>query len=40
MKDALGEHIHSFFLRRKRDEWAKFSATVTEWELKHYFAGA
>ena len=27
MKDALGEHIHSFFLKKKRDEWHKFEST-------------
>ncbi|MDR3987965.1 MAG: glutamine synthetase family protein, partial [Collinsella sp.] len=26
MKDALGEHIHSFFLKKKRDEWHKFES--------------
>ena len=31
MKDALGEHIHSFFLKKKRDEWHKFESTITEW---------
>ncbi len=36
MKDALGEHIHSFFLKKKRDEWHKFESTITEWEIKHY----
>ena len=40
MKDALGEHIHSFFLKKKRAEWAKFTSTVTEWEIKHYFANS
>lgn len=40
MKDALGEHIHAYFLKRKRSEWRKFASTVTEWELKHYFADA
>lgn len=40
MKDALGEHIHSFFLKKKRDEWHKFESTITEWELKHYLANS
>ena len=35
MKDALGEHIHSFFFKKKRDEWHKFESTITEWEIKH-----
>lgn len=40
MKDALGEHIHSFFLKKKRDEWHKFESTITEWEIKHYMANS
>lgn len=40
MKDALGEHIHSFFLKTKRDEWHKFESTITEWEIKHYLANS
>lgn len=38
MRETLGEHIHAFFLRKKRDEWAKFASTITKWELKHYLA--
>ena len=40
MKDALGEHIHSFFLKKKRDEWHKFESTITEREIKHYLANS
>ncbi|AZH69029.1 glutamine synthetase family protein [Collinsella aerofaciens] len=40
MKDALGKHIHSFFLKKKRDEWHKFESTITEWEIKHYLANS
>ncbi len=40
IKDALGEHIHSFFLKKKRDEWHKFESTITEWEIKHYLANS
>ena len=40
MKEALGEHIHSFFLKKKRDEWHKFESTITEWEIKHYLANS
>lgn len=40
MKDALGEHIHSFFLKKKRNEWHKFESTITEWEIKHYLANS
>ena len=40
MKEALGEHIHAFFLKKKRAEWERFNATVTEWELRHYLANS
>lgn len=40
MKDALGEHIHSFFLKKKRAEWHKFESTITEWEIKHYLVNS
>lgn len=40
MKDALGAHIHSFFLKKKRNEWHKFESTITEWEIKHYLANS
>lgn len=40
MKDTLGEHIHSFFLKKKRNEWHKFESTITEWEIKHYLANS
>lgn len=40
MKDALDEHIHSFFLKKKRNEWHKFESTITEWEIKHYLANS
>ena len=38
MYETLGEHIHSFFLRKKRDEWNKFNAAVTDWEIDRYLA--
>ena len=40
MRETLGEHIHSFFLKKKRQEWEKYSSTITEWELKHYLANS
>ncbi len=40
MKDALGEHIHAFFLQKKRDEWAKYASTITAWELDRYLANS
>lgn len=36
MKDVLGEHIYSFYLQKKREEWAEYNADVSKWELDHY----
>ncbi len=36
MKQVLGEHVHSKYLEAKRDEWARFRAQVTTWELEEY----
>jgi glutamine synthetase len=38
MREILGEHIHSYFVRNKRAEWAEYSAHVTDWELSRYLA--
>jgi glutamine synthetase len=38
MREILGEHIHSYFVRNKRTEWAEYSAYVTDWELSRYLA--
>ncbi|QWT17825.1 glutamine synthetase family protein [Collinsella sp. zg1085] len=40
MRAALGEHIHSFFLKKKREEWRRYASTITEWELKYYLANS
>ena len=40
MRETLGEHIHGFFLKKKRGEWEKYSSTITEWEIKHYLANS
>lgn len=40
MRDALGEHIHGFFLRKKRAEWEKYTSIVTEWEVQQYLASS
>ena len=38
MKEALGEHIHSFFLAKKREEWEEYSSMISQWELDRYLA--
>ncbi|MDR0500937.1 MAG: glutamine synthetase family protein [Coriobacteriales bacterium] len=38
MHQLLGEHIHSYFVRNKREEWAAYLADVSEWELKRYLS--
>jgi glutamine synthetase len=37
MKEALGDHIFSWFLRNKRSEWADYKAHVSQFELDRYF---
>ena len=39
MREVLGEHIFDYLLREKRKEWAEYSQTVTDWELRHYYGG-
>ncbi len=40
MKDALGEHIHQFFLAKKRAEWKKYASCVSQWEIDQYLANS
>ncbi len=37
--EALGDHIFNYLLEEKRREWAEYSQTVTDWELRHYYGG-
>ena len=39
MRETLGDHIFDYLLREKREEWAEYSQTVTDWELRHYYGG-
>ena len=34
--EALGEHVHDWFLRNKRNEWAAYKSQVTQFELERY----
>jgi glutamine synthetase len=36
--EALGEQVFDFFLRNKRQEWAKYRSHVTPYELKTYLS--
>ena len=36
MVDVLGEHIHEWFLRNKRAEFAEYRREVTPFELRRY----
>ncbi len=38
MRETLGEHIHSYLVQAKREEWAAYQAVVTPWELEHDLA--
>ena len=36
MREALGEHTFSYYLRAKRQEWDAFRIHVTDWEVDRY----
>lgn len=36
MKEVLGEHIHTYFVRNKRKEWNAYRSHITQWELERY----
>ncbi len=39
MREVLGDHIFTYFVREKSREWDEYCTTVTDWELKHYYGG-
>jgi glutamine synthetase len=38
IKEVLGEHAYSCYLKVKRDEWASYSREVHSWELNRYLS--
>lgn len=38
VREALGEHVFNAFIENKRIEWAKFRASVTDWERNQYLS--
>ena len=36
LRGALGDHVHEFLMRNKREEWDSFKAYVSPFELEHY----
>jgi len=36
LREALGEHVHEFLIRNKREEWDAFKAYVTPYEVERY----
>jgi glutamine synthetase len=36
LRSALGDHVHEFLIRNKRDEWDAYKAYVTPYELERY----
>ena len=36
LREALGEHVHEYLIRNKREEWDSFKAYVTPYELQRY----
>ncbi|MDD7583571.1 MAG: glutamine synthetase family protein [Coriobacteriaceae bacterium] len=39
MRETLGDHIFSYLVESKRQEWEEFRTTVTDWERIHYYGG-
>ena len=40
LRDALGEHVHEFLIRNKRQEWDGYKAYVTPYETDRYLPRA
>jgi glutamine synthetase len=38
MRETLGDHIHSYLVREKKEEWSSYQGTVSQWELDRYLA--
>ena len=38
MRETLGDHIHDYLVRAKREEWEAYQDIVTPWELKRNLA--
>ena len=36
LREALGEHIFTSFIRNKKIEWAQYRSTVTDYEISRY----
>ena len=36
LREALGDHIFSEYLRLKREEWADYREQVHHWEIEQY----
>jgi glutamine synthetase len=36
LRDALGEHVHEYLIRNKREEWDGYKAYVSPYELERY----
>ncbi len=38
IRTVLGEHVSEQFIRAKKEEWADYQASVSQWELDRYLA--
>jgi glutamine synthetase len=38
MKEVLGDHIHSYLVNAKREEWNNYQKSVSQWEFDHYLS--
>ncbi|MGI6106278.1 MAG: glutamine synthetase family protein [Raoultibacter sp.] len=38
MKEVLGEHVHSYLVKIKREEWKEYQEQVSSWELDRHLS--
>ena len=36
VKSAMPDEMYRVFMHYKRDEWERFMATVTDWDIENY----
>jgi glutamine synthetase len=36
LREALGDHVHEFLIRNKREEWDAYKSYVTPYEIDRY----
>ena len=36
LKSAMGDQMHKSFIEYKRDEWERYSVSISQWEVEEY----